>query len=296
MAITASMVKELREKTGAGMMDCKKALVEADGDLAKAEEILREKGIAKASKKAGRIAAEGLTAIHIEGNKAAIAELNCETDFVAKNEDFQKFVKDVARHVLEHQTSSVEDALAKPFLGGSKPLEEVLKEKIATIGENMSVRRIEILEKTDQDTFGEYLHMGGRIGVVVVLNNSNNEELAKDIAMHVAASRPQYLTRDEVPQDNVEKEREILKTQALNEGKPENIVEKMVEGRLNKYFEEICLVDQAFVKDPDKKVKKVLEENGNASVSRFVRFEVGEGIEKKEENFAEEVMAQVKKK
>ncbi|MBO8170986.1 MAG: elongation factor Ts [Bacillaceae bacterium] len=296
MAITASMVKELREKTGAGMMDCKKALVEADGDMEKAVEILREKGIAKASKKADRVAAEGLTAIHTEGNKASIVEVNCETDFVAKNSEFQDFVKDVAVHVLEQNADSVEDALAKTFKGEGKSLEEVLKEKISTIGENMSLRRLAVVEKTDSDSFGEYLHMGGRIGVVVVVENSNDEQLARDMAMHVAAARPQYVTRDQVDQAEIDKERDILKQQALNEGKPEHIVEKMVEGRLNKFFEEICLLEQAFVKDPDKKVKKVLQENGDAGIATFVRFEVGEGIEKKEENFADEVMSQVKKK
>lgn len=294
MAISASMVKELREKTGAGMMDCKNALVEADGNLEKAEEILREKGISKASKKSGRIAAEGLTAVYSEGNNAALVELNCETDFVAKNQDFQTFVSDLAKHALQHNTASVEEALAKPFAGG-KPLQEVLSEKIATIGENMSLRRIAILNKSDNGVFGEYLHMGGKIGVLLVLENSSNRELAKDLAMHVAASNPKYVSRDEVSQDEIEKERNILRNQALNEGKPENIVDKMVEGRLGKFFEDFCLLEQSFVKDPDKKVSKLLAENGGAKVEGFIRYEVGEGIEKKEDNFAEEVMAQVKK-
>lgn len=295
MTISANMVKELREKTGAGMMDCKKALQEANGDMDRAIDILREKGIAKAAKKADRIAAEGLTAIHTEANSAVIVEVNCETDFVAKNNDFQEFVENVAKNILSNRPSSVEDALEKPFGDGGQTLDEAVKEKIAKIGENLSVRRFRIADKTENGTFGTYLHMGGKIGVLVVLENSTNETLAKDLAMHIAASNPRFISRSDVSSDVIEKEREILTAQALNEGKPANIVEKMVEGRLGKFYEEVCLLEQSFVKDPDKKVKQLLTENGNAQVTFFVRYEVGEGIEKKQDNFVEEVMAQAKK-
>ncbi|AMA72697.1 MULTISPECIES: translation elongation factor Ts [Aneurinibacillus] len=294
MAITASMVKELRERTGAGMMDCKKALQEANGDMEKAIDILREKGIAKAAKKSDRIAAEGLTAVAVQGNAACIVEVNSETDFVAKNEQFQSFVKDITEHLLSQRPTNVEEALEQPFKGEGAKLQDVLNEKIATIGENMNIRRFEILEKPEGNLFGQYLHMGGRIGVLVELANTTNEELAKDIAMQIAAARPTYVTRDQVDAKELEREREVLTAQALNEGKPENIVQKMVEGRLNKYYEEVCLVEQAFVKDPDKKVKDLLKAE-NAEVVRFVRYEVGEGIEKKADNFVEEVMAQTKK-
>ncbi|WP_027414633.1 translation elongation factor Ts [Aneurinibacillus terranovensis] len=294
MAISASMVKELREKTGAGMMDCKKALQEADGDMERAIDILREKGIAKAAKKSDRIAAEGLTGVIEQGNVACIVEVNCETDFVAINENFKAFVTEVAEHIISERPSSVEEALGQPFKGNGAPLSEVLNEKIAQIGENLSIRRFEVAEKADNAVFGKYLHMGGRIGVLLVLNNSKNEELAKDLAMQVAAAKPTYVVREEVPTAELEREREVLTAQALNEGKPENIVQKMVEGRINKYYEEVCLVDQTFVKDPDKKVKALLKAE-NGEVSRFVRYEVGEGIEKKVDNFVEEVMAQTKK-
>lgn len=292
MAVTASMVKELREKTGAGMMDCKKALTETDGDMEKAIDFLREKGIAKAAKKADRIAAEGLTFVKTEGNKAVIVEINSETDFVAKNENFKKLVSDVASNLLAQNPSNVEEALEQTIDGIA--LNDYINNQIAKIGEKLSLRRFAIVEKTDSDAFGAYLHMGGRIGVLAVLENTTDEDLAKDIAMHIAAINPKYVSRDEVSQEEVEREREVLKQQALNEGKPEKIVEKMVEGRLSKYFEDICLLDQPFVKDGDQKVGKFLANKG-ATVKSFVRYEVGEGIEKREENFAEEVMSQVKK-
>jgi elongation factor Ts len=294
MAISASMVKELRDKTGAGMMDCKKALQEADGDLEKAVDILREKGIAKAGKKSDRIAAEGLAAVVEKGNAACIVEVNCETDFVAINDNFKNFVNEVAEHIISQRPASVEEALGQAYKGEGAQLSEVLNEQIAKIGENLSIRRFEVIEKADNAVFGKYLHGGGRIGVLLVLNNSNNEELAKDLAMQVAAARPTYIYRDEVDSSELDREREVLTAQALNEGKPENIVQKMVEGRLNKYYEEVCLVEQTFVKDPDKKVKALLKAE-NAEIARFVRYEVGEGIEKKVDNFVEEVMAQTKK-
>jgi len=293
MSISAGMVKELREKTGAGMMDCKKALQDANGDMERAAEILREKGIAKAAKKSDRIAAEGLAAVEVNGNYAVAVEINCETDFVAKNEGFQELTKEMAEHLVATRPADVDAALAAPF-EGAPSLNEYLNEKISKIGERISLRRFAILEKPATGVFGSYVHMGGKIGVVAVLDGTTDESIAKDVAMHIAAANPRYVSRDQVSQEEVEKEREILKAQALNEGKPANIVEKMVEGRISKYFEEICVNDQAFIKDPDKKVGKLLSEKG-ASIVSFVRFEVGEGLEKRQENFAEEVMAQTKK-
>ncbi|MBO8162486.1 MAG: elongation factor Ts [Brevibacillus sp.] len=295
MAVSAQLVKELRERTGAGMMDCKKALEETGGDMEKAIDLLRERGIAKAAKKAGRVAAEGLAATALSGNFAAIVELNCETDFVAKNPEFQTLVKEIAEHIVSQRPATVEEALEQPFKGSGEKLGQVISEKVATIGENITLRRFAVLEKTDGGVFGEYLHMGGKIGVLTVLEGTSDEVLAKDIAMHAAAANPRYATRDEVSQEEIDREREVLKNQALSEGKPANIVEKMVEGRLAKFFEEYCLVEQPFVKDPDKKVSALLKEKG-AALKSFVRYQVGEGIEKKQEDFAAEVMAQVNKK
>ncbi|MGV3488270.1 MAG: translation elongation factor Ts [Tuberibacillus sp.] len=292
MAITAQLVKELREKTGAGMMDCKKALTETNGDIDKAIDLLREKGMAKAAKKADRIAAEGLSAVKIEGNKAVIVEVNSETDFVAKNDMFINLVDEIAGVLLKNNPESVEDALEVKLENG-ETLGDKINEAIAKIGEKLSLRRFAVLEKNDGDTFGSYLHMGGRIAVLTHIVGQS-DEAAKDIAMHVAAINPRYVNRDDVPQAEIDHEKEVLKQQALNEGKPENIVEKMVQGRLNKFYEEICLVDQAYVKDPDIKVSKYLADKG-VSVKAFVRYEVGEGMEKRQENFAEEVQAQLKK-
>ncbi|MGG3401755.1 translation elongation factor Ts [Bacillus cereus] len=292
MAITAQMVKELREKTGAGMMDCKKALTETNGDMEKAIDFLREKGIAKAAKKADRIAAEGLTFIETNGNDGLILELNSETDFVAKNEGFQTLIKELAAHLLAKKPANVEEAMAQTMENGKK-VEEHINEAIAKIGEKLTLRRFEIVSKTDADAFGAYLHMGGRIGVLTVLEGSTDEAAAKDVAMHIAAVNPKYIDRDAVTAEEVEHERQVLTQQALNEGKPEKIVAKMVEGRLGKFFEEICLLDQAFVKNPDMKVRQFVESKG-ATLKRFVRYAVGEGIEKREDNFAEEVMNQVK--
>ena len=294
MAITAQMVKELREKTGAGMMDCKKALTETNGDMEKAIDFLREKGIAKAAKKSDRIAAEGLTSILTEGNQAVILEVNSETDFVAKNEGFQTLVKELSEHLLRHNPATVDEALAQSMDNGAT-VADYINAAIAKIGEKLTLRRFTIVSKTDKDAFGAYLHMGGRISVLTVLEGTTDEDAAKDVSMHIAALNPKYVSRDQVSQDEVEHERQVLTQQALNEGKPENIVAKMVEGRLGKYFEDICLLDQTFVKNPDQKVRQFVESKG-ATVREFIRYEVGEGIEKREDNFAEEVMNQVNKK
>ncbi|MFJ5670883.1 translation elongation factor Ts [Bacillus safensis] len=293
MAITAQLVKELRQKTGAGMMDCKKALTETDGDIEKAIDLLREKGIAKAAKKADRIAAEGLTLIKTDGNTGVILEVNSETDFVAKNEGFQALLNELADHLLAAKPATLEEAHASKMENGST-VEEHITSAIAKIGEKITLRRFSVITKEDDAAFGSYLHMGGRIGVLAVLNGTTDEELARDIAMHVAAVNPKYISRDQVSEEEANREREVLTQQALQEGKPENIVAKMVEGRLNKFFEEICLLDQAFVKNPDEKVKQVVAAK-NATVQTYVRYEVGEGIEKRQDNFAEEVMSQVKK-
>ncbi|OLS42098.1 translation elongation factor Ts [Bacillus sp. MRMR6] len=293
MAITAQMVKELREKTGAGMMDCKKALTETNGDMEKAIDFLREKGIASAAKKGDRIAAEGLTYVVAEGNDAVILEVNSETDFVAKNDAFQSLVKELAAHLLAHKPATVEEASAQTINGVT--VADYINAAIAKIGEKLTLRRFAVVSKTDNDAFGAYLHMGGRISVLTVLQGTTDADAAKDVSMHIAALRPKYVTRDQVSQEEVEREREVLTQQALNEGKPENIVAKMVEGRLGKYFEDVCLLDQTFVKNPDQKVRQFVESKG-ATVREFVRYEVGEGIEKRDDNFAEEVMNQVNKK
>ncbi|WP_108669664.1 translation elongation factor Ts [Peribacillus acanthi] len=293
MAISAQMVKELREKTGAGMMDCKKALTETNGDMEKAIDYLREKGIAKAAKKGDRIAAEGTTYILTEGNEAVILEVNSETDFVARNEGFQVLVKELAEHLLSNKPANVEDALTQTMSNGVTVADHI-NAAIAKIGEKLSLRRFEIKTKTDADSFGGYLHMGGRIAVLTVVEGSTDEAAAKDVSMHIAALKPLYVSRDQVTQAEIEREREVLTQQALNEGKPEAIVSKMVEGRINKFFEDICVVDQSFVKNPDQKVGQFIQSKGG-TIREFVRYEVGEGIEKRQDNFAEEVMSQVKK-
>ncbi|MCM3765737.1 translation elongation factor Ts [Neobacillus niacini] len=294
MAITAQMVKELREKTGAGMMDCKKALTETNGDMDKAIDYLREKGIAKAAKKADRIAAEGLTSILTEGNEAVILEVNSETDFVAKNEGFQTLVKELGQHLLKNKPATVEEALTQTMENGAI-VNDYINAAVAKIGEKLTLRRFTVVSKTDNDAFGAYLHMGGRISVLTVLVGTTDSDAAKDVSMHIAALNPKYVSRDQVSQEEVEHERQVLTQQALNEGKPENIVAKMVEGRLGKYFEDVCLLDQTFVKNPDQKVRQFVESKGG-TVREFIRYEVGEGIEKREDNFAEEVMNQVNKK
>ena len=290
--ITAAQVKDLREKTGAGMMDCKKALTETNGDMEKAIEYLREKGIAKAGKKSGRIAAEGIVECYIseDGKTGAIVEVNAETDFVAKNQEFKDFVMDVAKQVVEKNPADVEVLLAQESISeAGKTVQEVLTNKIATIGENMNIRRFERFES--EGLVAKYIHGDGKIAVLIEVTK-NNPELAKDVCMQIAAAKPEYVRDPEVPQERVAKEMEILKVQAMNEGKPEAIAEKMVQGRLKKFYAEICLVDQEFVKDPSKKISDILKEN-DMDVVRFVRFEKGEGIEKKEENFAEEVAKQL---
>ena len=294
MAITASMVKELREMTGAGMMDCKKALDATNGDLEAAFDWLREKGIAKAAKKADRIAAEGLAAFAIDGDKAALVEVNSETDFVAKNEEFKELVNMIAKAVAEAQVNTVEETL-KLVVDG-QDLDTIIKEKTGKIGEKLSLRRVVAMSKSEGETFGAYSHMGGTVAALVKVANADDEK-ARDVAMHVAASAPQYISEDEIPEDVRERELNVLKTQALEENakaakpKPENILHKIVEGRLKKNFKEVCLNDQAFIKNPDQTVAQYL---GNGKVEMMARFKVGEGIEKKEENFAAEVAAQMK--
>ncbi len=290
MQISAALVKELRGRTGAGMMECKKALVAAEGDVEKALDTMRRDGQAKADKKASRIAAEGLVAFAVDGARAAIAEVNCETDFVAKENEFQDFLQAVTGRVLAKSPADV-SALAEVSMDddGGPTVEERRRELVAKIGENISVRRFATLESSD-GTLGSYLH-GGRIGVLVELDGGS-EDIARDIAMHVAASRPLCVSEAEVPADEVAREKAILVGQAADSGKPEAIIEKMVAGRMKKYFAEITLLGQAFVKDPDLSVEKYLKQNG-CTVRRFVRFEVGEGMEKRSENFAEEVKAQV---
>ena len=288
--ITASLVKELRERTGAGMMDCKKALQKTEGVIEAAIDYLRENGIAKAAKKADRIAAEGLAYIEVKGNKAVILEINSETDFVAKNEKFVALVKNVAEAILAAEPATLEEALQVEAQGGT--VEAVINEGIATIGEKLSLRRFEVVTKSDADAFGAYSHMGGRIGVLTLIEGSTDEEAAKDVAMHIAALAPKYLDESEVPADVLEHEKKVLTEQALNEGKPANIVEKMIVGRINKFLEEITVVNQKFVKDDSFTVEKFLASKGG-KLAKFVRYEVGEGIEKKEDNFAEEVMSQV---
>ena len=302
MAVTAQMVKELREATGAGMMDCKKALTEADGNMERAVDILREKGLSKAAKKADRVAAEGLVTIktNADNTVAAIVEVNSETDFVAKNQDFKDFVADVAEMVLEGDVADVEALLASNHKEG-KALKDVLNDRVATIGEKLDVRRFERIA-TNGKVAG-YIHGGGKIGVVVELATDSNDErvltLGKDIAMQVAAMNPKYISRDDVDPEYIAHETEVLTQQALNEGKPANIVEKMVVGRLNKELKEVCLVDQVFVKDSELTISKLIakvakEVASDISIASMVRYEVGEGIEKREENFAEEVAKQMK--
>ena len=291
--VTASLVKELREKTGAGMMDCKKVLTETDGDMEKAIELLRERGIAKAAKKSDRIAAEGLVETYIseDGKIGVVVEVNAETDFVAKNEEFRSFVKDVAEQIAKENPADVETLLnQKSIKESDKTVSEVLTNKIATIGENMSIRRFERFETNN--LLESYIHGDGKIAVLVEIENGTHE-LAKDICMQIAAARPEYLDRESVPEERLAKEMEILKAQAMNEGKPEAIAEKIVQGRVGKFYSEICLVEQEFVKDPDIKVGKLVADKG-AKIVRFARFEKGEGIEKREENFAEEVAKQIK--
>ena len=290
--ISASQVKELREKTGAGMMDCKKVLTETDGDMEKAAELLRERGIAKAAKKSDRIAAEGLVYCYVSDDKkvGVVIEVNAETDFVAKNDEFRTFVADTAKQVAVKAPKDVEELLGQnSIVDETKTIQDILTDKIATIGENMSIRRFERFESTG--IVESYIHGDGKIGVLVDFPKGD-ETVAKDVCMQIAAAKPEYLNRDAVPADVLNHEMEILKAQAMNEGKPAEIAEKIVQGRIGKFYSEVCLVEQPFVKDPDIKVQKLLD-NNSAEISRFARFEKGEGLQKREENFAEEVAKQM---
>lgn len=285
----AQLVKELRERTGAGMMDCKKALEATGEDMDKAIDWLRENGIAKAAKKGDRVASEGLTKIYEEGNKAILLELNSETDFVAKNEQFLELLDKLAENILKSDAKTVEEASAITIDG--ETINDIIINATATIGEKISLRRFEILTKNDDEQFVTYSHMGGRIGVVVVVKG-DNEETSRQVAMHIAASNPQYLDETQIDPEVLKHEEEILRKEALNEGKPENIVDNMVKGRMQKFKKEICLLDQPFVIDPDLTVQKALENNGLV-ITSFARYEVGEGIEKEEVDFAAEVAAQL---
>lgn len=288
--VDAKTVAELRAKTGAGMMDCKKALTETNGNLEAAIDYLREKGIAKAAKKESRIAAEGLANVYISGNKAVIIEVNSETDFVSKNEEFRAMLDTIGNTILNSEATTLEEVLELNCEEGT--IKDLIVAKTAKIGEKLSLRRIEVVNKTDEETFGSYLHMGGKIAVLTLLKGAN-EEVAKDVAMQAAAMKPEYVREDEIPTERVEKERAIFKEQAMNEGKPAEIAEKMVEGRLKKFFKEICLVSQAFIKNSDVDVATYVK-NNNGEVETMIRYEVGEGMEKRNENFAEEVMNQIK--
>ena len=288
--ISAKLVKELRDKTGAGMLDCKKALEETNGDVDAAIDFLREKGIAKAAKKADRIAAEGLCNVVVDGNEALVFELNSETDFVAQNKQFLDLLDELGQALLNAKVDNTEAALQVDNNG--QTVEMTLQAATAKIGEKFTLRRVTRVLKSDDQLFGFYKHMGGRIVSLAVMNGGN-EVVAKDIAMHVAAQNPKYLDRNAVDPDVLEHEKKVLTQQALEEGKPANIVEKMVIGRVNKFLKDICLVDQPFVKDPDQTVTQYVKANG-ATVETFVRLEVGEGIEKKEEDFAQEVMNQAR--
>ena len=287
--ITANMVKELREQTGAGMLDCKKALTETNGNMEEAITWLREKGISKAAKKQTRIAAEGLAKAKVEGNKAVIVEVNSETDFVAKNPEFTGLVDLIATAILSSNVKTVEEVMKLEVEGNT--IENIIIDKTATIGEKLSFRRFELVEKEDNQVFGTYSHMGGKIVTLAVLEGTD-EEVAKDVAMQIAAMRPLYLDKDSVPTERVEKEREILTEQAENEGLDANKLPMIVNGRLNKFYEEVCLLDQGFVKENKMKVSKYVESK-NMKVLSFVRYEVGEGMEKREENFADEVAKQI---
>ncbi|WP_097037452.1 translation elongation factor Ts [Lactiplantibacillus plantarum] len=288
--ISAAQVKELRDKTGVGMMDAKKALVETEGDMEKAVDVLREKGVAKAEKKSGRVAAEGIAAVAIKDNKAAIVEINCETDSVASTDKFKNLVTEVADKIAEEEPDSVDDALALKTANGT--VKDDVIETTQVTGEKISLRRFQVVEKGADQSFGSYIHNGGQIAALVVLDGADSAT-AKDVAMHVAAINPEYVNREQVPADRLAHEKDVLVKEALNEGKPEKIVEKMVEGRLNKWLSEISLDDQEFVKDSDQTVAHFVESKGG-KVSSFIRFEVGEGIEKKADNFIDEVMNQIK--
>ena len=290
MNISASMVKELREKTGAGMMDCKKALVETNGDMEKAIDYLREKGISKAAKKAERIAAEGLSNIYIKGNDAVVVELNSETDFVAKNAEFKELLDKIGNTILENNVTSMEEALNTKC--GDETINDLIVNATAKIGEKISLRRFEKVTKTDTQVFGSYLHMGGKISSLTIIEGGN-EEVARDVAMQAAAMRPQYINIESVPAEDLEREKAVIKEQVINEGKKPEFADKIVEGRIRKFYEETVLEEQAFIKDSGLTVKAYLE-NNKATLVKLVKYEVGEGMEKRNDDFAAEVMSQIK--
>ena len=290
--ITAKQVSELRNLTGAGMMDCKKALSETNGDIEAAVDWLREKGIAKSAKKASRIAAEGLANIYVDGNKAVIIEVNSETDFVSKNEEFTGMIDTIGNTILKNNVTTLESALELPCDEGT--INDLIIAKTAKIGEKLSLRRFALVEKKDTETFGAYLHMGGKIAVLTTVEGAN-EDVAKDVSMQAAAMKPQYLCESEVPEDVIARESEVFKSQAMEEGKTAEIAEKMVAGRIKKFFKEICLLNQAFIKDGDIDVQTYVKNNGGVVTSMY-RYEVGEGMQKREDNFAEEVAKQMEGK
>ena len=306
--ITSQMVKELREMTQAGMMDCKKALVEADGDMDKAVEWLREKGLAAAAKKAGRIAAEGVVASYItdDAKVGVVVEVNCETDFVAKTDNFINFSKNVAKHIAMANPADVDALMAQKFVDDeTKTITDLVSDATVSIGEKISIRRFARYE-TNKGAVESYIHMGGKIGVLLLVENDNEASISTetfktfyhDVALQIAAAKPSYVKKEEVPAENLAKEREILRAQALNEGKPEKIVDKMVDGRIQKYYKEVCLIEQPFVKDGDKSINQLTAEvakeiGANINIVSFERFERGEGIEKRKDNFAEEIAAQM---
>ena len=291
--ITASMVKELREKTGAGMLDCKKALEASNGNIDASIDWLREKGISKAAKKADRIAAEGVAAILTKGNKAVIIEVNSETDFVAKNEKFMDMVNEILNVIIDSDVTTLEEALKLSTSEGT--VEELITARTATIGEKLSFRRMEVVTKKDSEVFGDYIHMGGRIAVLTVIDGAN-EEVAKDVAMHAAAMKPLYVKSSEVPTEVLDKEKEIMKEQLLNEGKPAERIEGILVGKVKKYYEEVCLENQIFVKAENKETVAEFVKNNGGVITGMIRFEVGEGMQKREENFAEEVAKQMQGK
>jgi elongation factor Ts len=291
MEINASLVKELREKTGVGMMDCKKALVECGGDMDKAIDYLREKGLSKAAKKADRIAAEGLSNIYIKDNEAIIIEVNCETDFVSSNVDFKALVDKIGGAVLNSKANTIEEA--KEVLVDGKSINDLVVEATLTIGEKIDFRRFVRVTKTSDESFGSYLHMGGKISALVTLS-INDEVLAKDLAMQTCAMNPKYISKEEVPAEVLEHEKSVLKEQILNEGKKAEFMDKILEGKVEKFYEDVCLINQSYIKDGSLKISALLEKS-NAKVLNMIRYEVGEGIEKRSDNFAEEVMNQLNK-
>ena len=298
-AISATMVKDLREKTGAPMLDCKNALNEAGGDLEKAVEVLRKKGMASAAKKSGRLASEGLVHIHLEGKNAAMVEVNCETDFVGKTDEFQSFVKQVAQHVFKNNPKDRDALLTQTWASAGKSVEEITREMVARIGENISVRRFHYITGKPDQFIGQYIHMGSKIGALVLIQGSKlPDEALRGVAMHVAAAAPRFVSADRIPQAVLDKEKEIYLEQMKDSGKPAEILEKIIDGKVKKFASEVCLDDQIYIKDPEGKltVSKYLKSlDPQAKILDFVRFQVGEGLEKKQENFAEEVAKQMGK-